>query len=180
MASGVGHSEVLVATNARRPPHGQASTSTQSTRHRSFAHAIRVPTGFTTPSPRLVRGPFGAAFSPSRPRSGDAPSAVETSDDALSVVVVVVRFFFLARGNTCDGAPPLATGPLGTTAARNGERGANTPDRRRRGNRGGGIKAETRAKAWSSGRFRRAAARRWQRGYTPQWRGCLQLLLLLR
>jgi hypothetical protein len=30
--------------------------STQSTRRRSWAHSIREPRGFTTPSPRLVRG----------------------------------------------------------------------------------------------------------------------------
>ena len=39
----------------------------------------------------------------------------------------IVRFFFLTRGEVSV-APALATGPLGATVARNGDRGANTPD----------------------------------------------------
>jgi hypothetical protein len=39
------------------------------------------------PPPRLVRGPLGAEFSLSRPRSGDVPSAAETNGDASSGVV---------------------------------------------------------------------------------------------
>jgi hypothetical protein len=93
-----------------------------------------------------VRGSLGAAGSLARPRSGDVPSAVETNGDALSGFVgVVFRFFFLARGNV-GVAPALATGPLGTTAARNFERGPNTPDRRCNGKRGGGIKLDSRAR----------------------------------
>jgi hypothetical protein len=56
------------------------------------------------------------------------------------VGVVFVGFFFLARGNARV-APALALGPRGTTAVRNGEHGANTPDRRCSGKRGDGIKA---------------------------------------
>ena len=85
-------------------------------RRRSWAHAIREPSGFTTPSPRLVRGRLGPAFSLSPPRSGDAPSALAANTDASSCVFAV-RFFFLARGNV-GVAPALATGPRGTTAAR--------------------------------------------------------------
>ncbi|MEO5727839.1 MAG: hypothetical protein ABI134_33475 [Byssovorax sp.] len=58
--------------------------------------------------------------------------------------VFAIRFFFLARGNVAV-APALA-GPRGTTAARSGERGPNTPDKRWSGNRGGGIKLDSRAK----------------------------------
>jgi hypothetical protein len=46
--------------------------STQATRRsRSWAHSILRPPGFTTPSPRLVRGRLRAAFSLSPQRSGD-------------------------------------------------------------------------------------------------------------
>jgi hypothetical protein len=96
-------------------------------RRRSSAHSIREPTGFTTPSPRLVRGRLPPAFSlsPPPPRSGDVPSPLATNADASSGVFAL-RFFFLARGAV---APSLA-GPRGTTAARSGERGPNTPDKR--------------------------------------------------
>jgi hypothetical protein len=47
---------------------------------------------------------------------------------------------FLARGNV--GVAPALGGPCGTTAARSGERGPNTPDRRWSGNRSGGIKLQ--------------------------------------
>jgi hypothetical protein len=40
---------------------------------------------------------------------------------------------FLRTRGFVVGAPGLATGPLGTTAARHDERGANTPERRRSG-----------------------------------------------
>jgi hypothetical protein len=55
-------------TRARRPPQGPARTSTQPMRRTSWAQSILAPAGFTTPSPRLVRGPFGAAGSLARPR----------------------------------------------------------------------------------------------------------------
>jgi hypothetical protein len=98
-------------------------------RRRSWAHSIREPTGFTTPSPRLVRGRLPTAFSLSPPRSGDVPSALETSGEA--VAAFVFRFFLArVRAGVVGVAPALATGPRGTTAARHGERGANTPDRR--------------------------------------------------
>jgi hypothetical protein len=93
-----------------------------------------VPAAFTTPSPRLVRRPLGATLS----RSGDVPSAVATHGDASSGTVRVVFFVFrfvFARGNG-GVTPALATGPLGTTAARSGERGANTPEKRCNGKRG--------------------------------------------
>jgi len=64
--------------------------------------------------------------------------------DASSGVFAIRFFFFLARGNVAV-APALA-GPRGTTAARSGERGPNTPDKRWSGNRGGGIKLARRAK----------------------------------
>ena len=92
-----------------------------------------------TPSPRLVRGPLAAAFSLARPPSRNVPSPLAPRGDALSGGVGV-RFFFLARGKV-GVAPALATGPLGTTAARNRERGANTPGSRCNGNRGGGTPA---------------------------------------
>jgi hypothetical protein len=111
-------------------------------RRRSWAHAIREPTGFTTPSPRLVRGRLRPAFSLSPPRSGDVPSPLAANTDASSGFFAV-RFFFLARGNV-GVAPALAKGPRGTTAARSGERGPNTPDKRWSGNRGGGIKLASR------------------------------------
>jgi len=107
-------------------------------RRRSWAHAIREPPGFTTPSPRLVRGRLRATFSLSRPRSGNVPSPLATNGDASSGFFAV-RFFFLARGNVAV-AEALATGPRGTTEARSGERGPNTPDKRWSGKRGGGIK----------------------------------------
>ena len=81
----------------------------------------------------------------SPPRSGDVPSPLATNADASSGFFAV-RFFFLARGNV-GVAPALATGPRGTTSARNAERGPNTPDKRCNGNRGGGIKLERRAKS---------------------------------
>ena len=112
-------------------------------RRRSWAHAIREPPGFTTPSPRLVRGRLRPAFSLSPPRSGDAPSALAANTDASSGFFAV-RFFFLARGNV--GVAPALAAARGTTAARNGERGPNTPDKRCNGNRGGGIKLERRDK----------------------------------
>ena len=143
MASGVGHSEVLVATIARRPPQGQARTSTQSMRRRSWAHAIREPTSFMTPAPRLVRGRLSAAFSLSRPPSGNAPSPLAKNGDASSGFFAI-RFFFLARGNVAVG--PALAGPRGNTAARRSERGPNTPDKRWSGNRGGGIKLDRRDK----------------------------------
>jgi hypothetical protein len=90
------------------------------------------------------RGPESendAAFSLSRPRSGDVPSAVETNGDESSGFVFVVRFVVFRGHRFVDGVPALATGPRGTTSARNGERGATTPDRRCSGNRGGGINA---------------------------------------
>ena len=46
----------MSATIVRRPPQGQAKTSTKWMRRRSDAHSSLEPTGFTTPSPRLVRG----------------------------------------------------------------------------------------------------------------------------
>ena len=112
-------------------------------RRRSWAHAIREPPGFTTPSPRLVRGRLRAAFSLSRPRSGNVASPLATNGDAASGFFAV-RFFFLARDNV--GVAPALAGPRGTTAARSGERGPNTPDKRWSGNRGGGIKLDSRAK----------------------------------
>ena len=130
----------MSATIARRPPHRHAKTSTRSIRRSRWAHAIRVPATFPTPSPRRVGRRLGATLS----RSGDVPSAVATHGDASSGTVRVV-VFVLARGNV--GVPPaLATGPLGTTAARSGERGANTPEKRCNGKRGGGIKAAILAK----------------------------------
>jgi hypothetical protein len=48
-------------------------------------------------------------------------------------VAVRFFFFFLARG-LVGVAKALATGPDGTTAARSGDRGANTPDSRCKGN----------------------------------------------
>ena len=66
-------------------------------RRRSSAHSIREPTGFTTPSPRLVRGRLPPAFSLSPPRSGDVPSPLATNADASSGFFAL-RFFFLARG----------------------------------------------------------------------------------
>ena len=87
-------------------------------RRRSCAQSILAEAGFTTPSPRLVRGPFGSAFSLLRPRSGDVRSAVETNGDALSSFVFRC-FLARVRGVGVVGMPPLATGPLGTTAARN-------------------------------------------------------------
>ncbi|MEO5725800.1 MAG: hypothetical protein ABI134_29830 [Byssovorax sp.] len=78
-------------------------------RRRSWAHSIREPPGFTTPSPRLVRGRLRAAFSLSRPRSGNVPSPLATNGDASSGVFAI---FFLARGNVAV-APALA-GPRGT------------------------------------------------------------------
>ena len=119
-------------------------------RRRSWAHAIREPPGFTTPSPRLVRGRLRAAFSLSRPRSGNVPSPLATNGDASSGFFAIrFFFFFLARGNVAV-APALA-GPRGTTAARNGERGPNTPDKRCKGNRGGGIKLASRDKHCTGG-----------------------------
>jgi hypothetical protein len=44
--------------------------STQSTRRRSWAHSILRSPGFTTPSPRLVRGRIRTALSLSPPRRG--------------------------------------------------------------------------------------------------------------
>ena len=82
-------------------------------------------------------------LSPPR-RSGDDASPLATNADASSGFFIV-RFFFLARG-TVGVAPPLATGPRGTTAARSGDRGPNTPDKRCNGNRGGGIKLARRDK----------------------------------
>jgi hypothetical protein len=78
---------------------------------------IRELAGFTTPLPRLVRGPLSAAFSLARPRSGDHPLTVETNGDASSGVVVRL---FLARGFIVV-ARALAIASPGTTAARNGE-----------------------------------------------------------
>ena len=98
-----------------------------------WAHSIRERTGFTTPSPRLVRGWLGTAFSLAPPtRSGDVLSPLATNADASSGFFAV-RFFFLARGTL--GAAPALAGPRGTTAARNAERGPNTPDKRWNGNR---------------------------------------------
>ena len=98
-------------------------------RRRSSAHSIREPTGFTTPSPRLVRGRLPPAFSlsppPPPPRSGDVSSPLATNAD-VSSGFFALRFFFLARGAV---APALA-GPRGTTEVRSGERGPNTPDKR--------------------------------------------------
>ena len=112
-------------------------------RRRSWAHSIRETAAFTTPSPRLVRGRLRPAFSLSPPRSGDVPSSLATNGDGdASSGFFAIRFFFLARGNV--GVAPALAGPRGTTAARNGERGPNTPDRRCNGNRGGGIKLERR------------------------------------
>jgi hypothetical protein len=89
-------------------------------RRRSDAPSLLEPTGFTTPSPWLGRGPFGAAFSLARPRSGDVPSALETSGDA--VAAFVFRFLLArVRAGVVGVAPALATGPRGTTAARHGE-----------------------------------------------------------
>src|SRR5690349_4236712 len=102
-------------------------------RRRSWAHAIREPPGFTTPSPRLVRGRLRPAFSLSPPmRSGNVPSALATPGDASSGFVAVRFGFFLARGNVAV-AEALAAA-RGTTAARSGERGPNTPDKRWSGN----------------------------------------------
>lgn len=114
-----------------------ALASTQSTRRRSWAHSILPPPAFTTPSPRLVRGRLRTAFSLSPPtRSGDVPTPLATNGDASSGFFAV-RFFFLARGNVSV-TPAFATGPRGTTAARSGDRGPNTHDKRCNGNRGGG------------------------------------------
>ena len=113
-------------------------------RRRSWAHSIREPTGFTTPSPRLVRGPLRTALSRSpKARSGDVLSPLATNGDAASGFFAV-RFFFLVRGNL--GVAPALAGPRGTTSARNGERGPNTPDKGCSGNRGGGIKLASLAK----------------------------------
>src|SRR5512132_2431846 len=91
--------------------------------------AVRDVGDVTTPSPRLVRGRLPTAFSLARPRSGDVPAALETSGDA--VAAFVFRFFLArVRAGVVGVAKALATGPRGTTAARHGERGANTPDRR--------------------------------------------------
>ena len=83
---------------ARRPENKAAADrqprEAKSMRRRSWAHAIREPTGFTTPSPRLVRGRLPTAFSLSPPRSGDVPSALETSGEAVAAFVFR---FFLAR-----------------------------------------------------------------------------------
>jgi hypothetical protein len=116
-------------------------------RRRSSAHSIREPTGFTTPSPRLVRGRLPTALSLSPPpRSGDVASPLATDGDASSGFFIVrFFFFFLARGNV-GVAKALAAAPRGTTAARSGDRGPNTPDKRCSGNRGGGIKLDSRAK----------------------------------
>ena len=134
----------MSATVARLPPQGQARTSTQSMRRRSWAHSIREPTRFTPPFPRLVRGRFRTAFSLSPPtRSGDVASPLATNGDATSGFFAVR--FFLARGNL--GVAPALPVSRGTTVARNGERGPNTPDKRWSGNRGGGIKLASLAKS---------------------------------
>ena len=67
-------------------------------------------------------------------------SALAPHRVASSGFFFAVRFFFLARGNV-GVAKALATGPRGTTEARSGERGPNTPDKRWSGNRGGGTPA---------------------------------------
>jgi hypothetical protein len=115
-------------------------------RRRSFTHAIREPTGFTTPSPRLVGGRLRSAFSlspPTPPRSGDVPSPLATNADASSGFFLV-RFFLLARGNVA--VAEAIAGPRGTTAAQSREPGPNTPHKRCHGNRGGGIKLARRDK----------------------------------
>src|SRR4051812_35714309 len=113
-------------------------------RRRSCAHSSLEPTGFTTPSPRPVRGRLPTALSLAPTRSGDVPSPRATNCEASSGFVAV-RFFFLARGNV-GVANALATDPRGTTEARSGERGPNPPDKRWSGNLGGGINAALRAK----------------------------------
>ena len=71
-------------------------------------------------------------------------SPLATNSDASSGFFAF-RFCFLARGNV-GVAPAFATGPRGTTAARSGDRGPNTPDKRCNGNRGGGIRLASRDK----------------------------------
>ena len=90
------------------------------------------------PLPLLAVAPATEKATPPSPRT--SPLAANT--DASSSFFAV-RFFFLARGNV-GVAPALAKGPRGTTAARSGERGPNTPDKRWSGNRGGGIKLASR------------------------------------
>ncbi|XXU61265.1 SDR family NAD(P)-dependent oxidoreductase [Sorangium sp. So ce1078] len=43
----------MSATSLRRPPHGQANTSSRYTRRSSLAQSMRAPTGLVTPVPRL-------------------------------------------------------------------------------------------------------------------------------
>ncbi len=116
----------MSATSARRPPHGHGRTSSKYTRRRSDAQSIRAPTGRRTPAPRLVRGCSGAALSLVRPRS--VLSGSETSDAAASEFA----FTFLGLGFAV-GAHVRGSALFGTTAARQDERGASTPDRRKSG-----------------------------------------------
>ena len=70
-------------------------------------------------------------------RSGQALAPLrgrETSGDAPSRFLGVAFRFVFARDNV-GVASALAADPRGTTAARSGERGPNTPDKRCKGNR---------------------------------------------
>jgi len=104
-----------------------------------WAHSIREPPAFTTPCPRLVDGRIRTAFSLSPPTcSGDVLSPLAPKGDACSGFFIVRFFFLLARQRRRH---PALAGPRGTAAARNAERGPNTPDKRCNGNRGSGTLA---------------------------------------
>jgi hypothetical protein len=114
-----GHEHLAVrdVSHDRPPPTAPARQNIHPImRPGSWAHSIREPPGFTTPSPRLVRGRLRTAFSPSRPRSGNVPSPLATNGDASSGFFAI-RFFFLARGNVAV-APALAQAARGVLAHR--------------------------------------------------------------
>jgi hypothetical protein len=67
---------------------------------------MRLPAGFTTPEPRLVRGPLGAGAScEGRGGSGPVKRRVAATLDSLAL-----RF----GGRVGESAAPRATGPRGT------------------------------------------------------------------
>src|SRR5262245_36327887 len=106
----VGSSETLT----RKGRNGWGSQDLKRSPRQPSTLPIRAPTGFATPAPRLVRGPFGALSSVVWPPSGKAwPS------DRSGTVMGSVLFAFVLRGRA-TAAVELALLPCGTTEARHG------------------------------------------------------------
>jgi hypothetical protein len=99
---------------------------------------MRAPTGLMIPAPRLVRRLVAGTVSSTGLRLDGVFSSVPSVGKAVFDDVLSVALLLCGRVSAVA-AVAFAPAPCGTTWARQGERGANTPASRNKGNLGGGM-----------------------------------------